>query len=57
VTAIVLGVIAALAVGTALAKFTGRPMGRSAARQLLFSAVPAILTYGIGSAVGVSGIG
>jgi len=55
--AIVLGVIAALAVGTALAKFTGRPMGRSAARQLLFSAVPAILTYGIGSAVGVSGIG
>ena len=55
--AIVLGVIAALAVGTALAKFTDRPMGRSAARQLLFSAVPAILTYGIGSAVGVSGIG
>ncbi|HVL04849.1 MAG TPA: VIT1/CCC1 transporter family protein [Acidimicrobiales bacterium] len=57
VTAIVLGVIAALAVGAALAKFTGRPVGRSAARQLLFSAVPAVLTYGIGSAVGVSGIG
>jgi vacuolar iron transporter family protein len=57
VAAIVLGVIAALAVGAALAKFTGRPMGRSAGRQLLFSAVPAAITYAIGSAVGVSGIG
>jgi VIT1/CCC1 family predicted Fe2+/Mn2+ transporter len=57
VVAVVLGVIAALAVGAALAKFTGRPMGRSAGRQLLFSAVPAAITYAIGSAVGVSGIG
>ena len=57
VVAVVLGVIAALAVGAALARFTGRPMGRSAARQLLFSAVPAAITYAIGSAVGVSGIG
>lgn len=57
VVAIVLGVIAALAVGAALARFTGRPMGRSAGRQLLFSAVPAVVTYAIGSAVGVSGIG
>jgi VIT1/CCC1 family predicted Fe2+/Mn2+ transporter len=57
VTAIVLGVLAALFVGAALAKFTGRPMGRSAARQLLFSAVPAMVTYAIGSAVGVGGIG
>ena len=55
--AVVLGVVAALAVGAALAKFTGRPMGRSAARQLLFSAVPAAITFAIGSAVGVSGIG
>jgi VIT1/CCC1 family predicted Fe2+/Mn2+ transporter len=57
VVAVVLGVVAALAVGAALAKFTGRPMGRSAARQLLFSAVPAAITYAIGSAVGVSGLG
>ncbi|HJV08499.1 MAG TPA: VIT1/CCC1 transporter family protein [Acidimicrobiales bacterium] len=57
VAAIVLGVVAALAVGAFLAKFTGRPMGRSASRQLLFSAVPAAITYAIGSAVGVSGIG
>jgi vacuolar iron transporter family protein len=57
VAAVVLGVVAALAVGAFLAKFTGRPMGRSAGRQLLFSAVPAAITYAIGSAVGVSGIG
>ena len=57
VVAVVLGVIAALAVGAALAKFTGRPVVRSAGRQLLFSAVPAAITYAIGSAVGVSGIG
>ena len=57
VAAVVLSVIAALAVGTALAKFTGRPIGRSAGRQLLFSAVPAAITYAIGSAVGVSGLG
>jgi VIT1/CCC1 family predicted Fe2+/Mn2+ transporter len=57
VVAVVMGVVAALAVGAALAKFTGRPMGRSAGRQLLFSAVPAAITYAIGSAVGVSGLG
>ncbi len=57
VAAIVLGVVAALFVGAALARFTGRPIGRSAGRQLLFSAVPAAVTYAIGSAVGVSGIG
>jgi VIT1/CCC1 family predicted Fe2+/Mn2+ transporter len=57
VTAVVLGIVAALTVGALLARFTGRPMGRSAARQLLFSAVPAAATYALGAAVGVSGIG
>ena len=57
VAAVVLGVVAALTVGALLARFTGRPMARSALRQLLFSAIPAALTFGIGSAVGVSGIG
>jgi len=56
-TAILLGVIAALAVGTALARFTGRSTVRSALRQLLFTAVPAVITYALGAAVGVSGIG
>jgi VIT1/CCC1 family predicted Fe2+/Mn2+ transporter len=57
VAAVVFGVVAALAVGAFLAKFTGRPVSLSAGRQLLFSAVPAAITYAIGSAVGVTGIG
>ncbi len=57
VVAVVLGVAAALTVGSLLARFTGRPVALSAARQLVFSAVPAAITFGIGSWVGVSGIG
>lgn len=57
VTAVVLGVLAALGVGAALATFTGRSTVRSALRQLLFTAVPAALTYALGAAAGVSGIG
>lgn len=57
VAAVVLAALTALAVGAALARFTERPMLRSALRQLLFSAVPAVATYALGSAVGVSGIG
>jgi VIT1/CCC1 family predicted Fe2+/Mn2+ transporter len=57
VAAIILGAVAALTVGALLARFTGRPAGLSAARQLLFSAIPAAITFGIGAAVGVSGIG
>ena len=53
VASIVLGAITALVVGTALARFTGRPASRSAARQLLLTAGPAALTYGLGSVVGV----
>jgi len=53
VVSMVLGVVSALAVGAALAGFTGRPVARSAGRQLLWSAVPAAATYVIGSAVGV----
>jgi vacuolar iron transporter family protein len=55
-TSIVLGVVSALGVGAALASFTGRPVARSALRQLFWAAVPAVVTYGIGSAVGV-GVG
>jgi VIT1/CCC1 family predicted Fe2+/Mn2+ transporter len=53
---ILLGVVSALVVGASLARFTGRPVARSAARQLLWSAVPAAATYAIGSAVGI-GVG
>jgi len=53
---VIVGVVAALAVGTALARFTGRSVLFSAVRQLVLSAVPAALTYLIGSAVGVGGV-
>ncbi len=57
VASIVLGLLAALAVGAALARFTGRPVAPSALRQLVFSAIPAAITFALGSAVGVSGLG
>jgi VIT1/CCC1 family predicted Fe2+/Mn2+ transporter len=56
VVAIVLGALAGLAVGAALARFTGRSVVRSSLRQLVFTAVPAVITFALGAAVGVSGI-
>ena len=56
VLSIVLSGLTALAVGAALARFTGRSVPRSAGRQLLFAAAPAAATYAIGAAVGV-GVG
>ncbi|MEA2843150.1 MAG: vacuolar iron transporter family protein [Actinomycetota bacterium] len=57
VASIVLGALAAIVVGAALARFTGRPMLGSAARQLVFSAIPAAITYVLGSIAGVSALG
>src|SRR5437763_67549 len=54
VASVVLGAIAAILVGAALARFTGRSVLFSASRQLLIAAVAASVTFGIGSAVGVS---
>ena len=51
---VVLGVLGAIAVGTALARFTGRSAVRSSARQLLIATVAAGTTWIIGSMVGVS---
>jgi len=52
---VTVGVIAALGVGAALARFTGRAVVFSALRQLGISAVAAAVTYSIGKAVGISG--
>ncbi|HEX3981735.1 MAG TPA: VIT1/CCC1 transporter family protein, partial [Acidimicrobiales bacterium] len=49
---VVLGGVAAFAVGAALAIFTGRSWWWSAGRQLLISGVAAGITYGIGHAIG-----
>ncbi|HUS62311.1 MAG TPA: VIT1/CCC1 transporter family protein [Acidimicrobiales bacterium] len=50
---IALGLVTAIAVGVALARFTGRSSYAAAARQLLFTAVPAAVTFAIGSLVGL----
>lgn len=54
VGSVVASAVAALAVGTAVAAFTRRPWWWSALRQLGISAVAAGITFGIGTAVGVS---
>ena len=46
-------VVAAAAVGTLLAWFTGRSYVRSALRQVAIAAFASAVTYAIGSAVGV----
>jgi VIT1/CCC1 family predicted Fe2+/Mn2+ transporter len=50
--AILLSGLAAIGVGLALARFTGRSPLRTAVRQLLLAAVPAAITYALGSVVG-----
>jgi vacuolar iron transporter family protein len=54
VASMVLGSIAALAVGATLGNFTGRPRVTIAIRQLALTAVPAAAVFGIGKAIGVS---
>jgi len=54
VASLVAALVASVVIGVVIARFTERPVLRVAARQLAFTAVPAALTYTIGSAVGVS---
>ena len=53
VSSMILGGLMSVAVGVAVAIFTGRSRVRTAARQLLIAAVAAAVTYGVGTAVGV----
>jgi VIT1/CCC1 family predicted Fe2+/Mn2+ transporter len=48
----VLGAIAAVLIGVALARYTGRSWVRSSLRQLLVTVAAAGVTYGLGAAVG-----
>jgi VIT1/CCC1 family predicted Fe2+/Mn2+ transporter len=48
---------AAVAVGWVIAASAERPVPRVVLRQLLFTLVPAGITYAVGSALGVSGVG
>lgn len=53
---LVVAVVFAVGVGGAIARFTERPLWYAAGRQLIFTLVPAAITFAIGSAVGV-GVG
>jgi vacuolar iron transporter family protein len=48
-----LGVGAAMVVGALIGRSTGRPLVRAVIRQMLFTIVPALVTFGIGNALGV----
>jgi VIT1/CCC1 family predicted Fe2+/Mn2+ transporter len=50
----IIGAVAALVVGAALSRFTGRSVVRSSLRQFFVVIVPAAAIYGIGSAIGVA---
>ncbi|MEO6122036.1 MAG: VIT1/CCC1 transporter family protein [Acidimicrobiales bacterium] len=54
IASVVLTAAAALAVGIALAVFTGRSWPRPALRQLVIAIIPAAVTFAIGNAVGIS---
>ncbi len=54
VASLVLAVIAAVVVGAATARFTGRPATAVAARQLAFTLIPAAVTFVIGHLVGAN---
>ena len=53
VASLVLAVLAAVTVGYAIGRFTERPWPRTVLRQVLFTVVPAGITFAIGAAVGV----
>jgi VIT1/CCC1 family predicted Fe2+/Mn2+ transporter len=52
---IILGALAAIAVGVGLSRFTGRSAARSALRQLFITGVASSVTFLVGKAIGVSG--
>jgi vacuolar iron transporter family protein len=53
VASMILGGVMAIAVGVAVASFTGKSKVRTAARQLAIATLAAAVTYGVGTAVGV----
>ena len=55
VTSMVLALVTAAIVGVVISRFTERHRGATVLRQIAFTAIPAAITYAIGSALGVSG--
>ena len=54
IASVIIGGIAALALGAAIGMMAGRNVWGTALRQLAVAAVAAAVTYGVGSLLGVS---
>ena len=54
IASVIIGAIAALALGAAIGLMSGRNVLGTALRQLAVAAVAAAVTYGVGSLLGVS---
>jgi VIT1/CCC1 family predicted Fe2+/Mn2+ transporter len=54
IASLVLAVVAAIVIGAVTARLTDRPAPRIILRQLAFTILPAIVTYAIGSAIGLN---
>jgi len=52
IASIIIGALAALGIGAAVARLTGRSTVRTALRQLAIATLAAAVTYGVGTAVG-----
>jgi VIT1/CCC1 family predicted Fe2+/Mn2+ transporter len=55
VTSLALGVFAAMVVGWLIGRSTDRPVARTVTRQVAFTVIPALITFGIGNALDVGG--
>jgi VIT1/CCC1 family predicted Fe2+/Mn2+ transporter len=53
IASLVVGVVAAAVVGVLIARSTDRPLPRAVVRQMLFTLIPAAITFAIGNALGV----
>jgi VIT1/CCC1 family predicted Fe2+/Mn2+ transporter len=53
VASFLVGITAAMVVGALIGRSTGRPLPRAVGRQVLFTVVPAVVTFAIGNALGV----
>lgn len=56
IASLVFALLAASIVGVVVSRFTERKRVQTIIRQLAFTAIPAAITYAVGSAVGVSGV-
>jgi vacuolar iron transporter family protein len=54
IASVIIGAIAALALGAAIGLMSGRNVWETALRRLAVAAVAAAVTYGVGSLLGVS---